>query len=143
MLPSSLAPHPVIVIASCRWCRSCRCHPSLSLAPSLSLESFAPLLPAPFFTVVIPSVVGTVPHRWSLSHRCYPHRSSPLSSVRSFIVVIPSVVGTVPHRCHPELDSGSILAFGANSTVLGKGRCEILNQVQDDNDGGGVNDREG
>ena len=60
-----------------------------------------------------------------------------------------SVVGTVPHRCHPELDSGSILAFGANSTVLGKGRCEILNQVQDDNDGegdndgGGVNDREG
>ena len=83
------------------------------------------------------------PYRWSLSHRCYPHRSSPLSSVRSFIVVIPSVVGAVPHRCHPELDSGSILAFGANSTVLGKGRCEILNQVQDDNDGGGVNDREG
>ena len=90
------------------------CHRFLSLAPSLPLES-----------------------------------SSPLSFARSFIVVIPSVVGTVPHRCHPELDSGSILAFGANSTVLGKGRCEILNQVQDDNDGegandgGGVNDREG
>ena len=92
----------------------CRSYRFLSLAPSLLLESPAPL-----------------------------------SSARSFIVVIPSVVGTVPHRCHPELDSGSILAFGANSTVLGKGRCEILNQVQDDNergganDGGGVNDREG
>ena len=139
MLPSSLAPHPVIVIASCRWCRPYR----WSLPHRCYPHRFSPLSSVRFFIVVIPSVVGTVPHRWSLSHRCYPHRSSPLSSVRSFIVVIPSVVGAVPHRCHPELDSGSILAFGANSTALGKGRCEILNQVQDDNDGGGVNDREG